>query len=62
MEDGAVLENGTELGALDGWDSLGKFMLLSSVYSDYGVTLDVPDVNAAKTVGDLWNLVERAKG
>ena len=60
MEEGASIDAVTELEGIDGWDSLGKFMLLSSIYSDYGVTLEVEDVNGAKTVGDLWKLVEDA--
>jgi acyl carrier protein len=50
----------TELEGLEGWDSLGKFMLLSAIYSDYGVTIDVPVLNAAITVGDIWRLAKRA--
>jgi acyl carrier protein len=48
----------TKLEALDGWDSLGKFMLISSVYSEYEVTLDVKEMNRASTVGDIWRLIE----
>ena len=59
MDDGDIVSD-TELDGLEGWDSLGKFMLLSSIYSDYGVTIDVKALNAALTVGDIWRLVEGA--
>jgi hypothetical protein len=36
--------------------------MLSSVYSEYGVTLDVSDVNSAITARDLWRVVEGARG
>lgn len=61
MEPDDVVEEGTVLKEIDGWDSLGKFMLLSNIYSDYGVTLEVEDVNLASTAGDLWKLVQSAK-
>lgn len=61
MEPDDVVEESTVLEKIDGWDSLGKFMFLSNIYSDYGVTLEVEDVNSASTVGDLWNLVQSAK-
>jgi acyl carrier protein len=61
MDNSADIRSDTELESLSGWDSLGKFMLLSSVYSDYGVTLDVAEVNGARTAGDLWAVVDGAK-
>jgi acyl carrier protein len=50
----------TELEGLDGWDSLGKFMLISAIYSDYGVTVDVGAINSALTVGDIWRLIDQS--
>ena len=48
----------SNLGDLDGWDSLGKFLFISSVYDKYGVTLDPKDINAAVTAMDLWKVLE----
>jgi acyl carrier protein len=48
----------TTLRDLGGWDSLGKFMLVSSLFSEYGVVMDPEKVNNAATVGDIWRLVE----
>ena len=61
MDAGDSLTAETELEGLDGWDSLGKFMLLSSIFTDYEVTLDAGDVERARTVGDLWELLCRAR-
>jgi acyl carrier protein len=55
------LEGSSVLAVLDGWDSLGKFMLLSAVFTDYGVTIEPGDLNAAVTAADLWALVERSR-
>jgi acyl carrier protein len=41
------------------WDSLGKFSFLALVFSKYDVNLDPDGVNSAKTVGDLWLLIEK---
>jgi acyl carrier protein len=49
------------LAGLDGWDSLGKFMLLSAVFTDYGVTIEPEDLNAAVTVAGLWALIEGSR-
>jgi acyl carrier protein len=56
--DDSDIRTETELEGLEGWDSLGKFMLISAVYSDYGVTMDVSAINSSLTVGDIWRLIE----
>ena len=58
MDGSSVLEGSSVLAELDWWDSLGKFMLLSAVFTDYGVTIEPGDLNAAVTAADLWALVE----
>lgn len=57
MEDNEITPE-TELEGLEGWDSLGKFSLMSAVYSDYGVTMDVSAINSSLTVGDIWRLID----
>jgi acyl carrier protein len=55
----SALDGSSVLAELDGWDSLGKFMLLSAVFTDYGVTIEPADLNAAVTAADLWALIEK---
>jgi acyl carrier protein len=59
---GADIGLDTVLDGHDGWDSLGKFLLLSSVYSSYGVTLEPEILNASRTIGELWAAVQDAAG
>jgi acyl carrier protein len=58
VEEGAYVALDSKLEELDGWDSLGKFSLISSVYDKYGVAFDPKELNAAVTVMDLWKAVE----
>jgi acyl carrier protein len=57
-----VVEPDTALADLDGWDSLGKLMFISSLYEDCGIVVEPEAVNKALTAGDLWKLVEARKG
>jgi len=59
--DGIRLSFDTSLESLDEWDSLGKFSFLALIYSKYDANLDAKEVKAARTVGDLWGLVEAQK-
>ena len=61
MDGSSGLEGSSVLVGQDGWDSLGKFMLLSAVFTDYGVTIETEDLNAAVTVADLWAFVEASR-
>jgi acyl carrier protein len=61
MDGSSELEGSSVLAGLDGWDSLGKFMFLSAVFTDYGVTIEPEDLNAAVTASDLWALIERSR-
>jgi acyl carrier protein len=61
MDSSSELAGSSPLAELDGWDSLGKFMLLSAVFTDYGATIEPEDLNAAVTVADLWTLIERTR-
>ena len=62
LEPDADIVLDTPLGGLDGWDSLGKFMLISSVYSGYGVTLEPEVLNACRTIRELRAAVQAAAG
>jgi acyl carrier protein len=61
MDNAPELEGSSVLAELDGWDSLGKFMLLSTVFTDYGVTIEPEDLNAAVTAADLWALIDASR-
>ena len=61
MDSSSELEGSSALAKLDGWDSIGKFMLLSAVFTDYGVTIEPGDLNAAVTAADLWALIEKSR-
>jgi acyl carrier protein len=61
MDGAAELEGSSVLAELDGWDSLGKFMFLSAAFTDYGVTIEPADLNAAVTAADLWASIERVR-
>jgi acyl carrier protein len=61
MDGSSGLDGSSALAEMDGWDSLGKFMLLSAVFTDYGVTIEPVDLNAAVTVADLWALIEKSR-
>ena len=61
MDGSSGLEGSSVLTERDGWDSLGKFMLLSAVFTDYGVTIEPEDLNTAVTVVDLWALIENSR-
>ena len=47
----------TELGTLDGWDSLGQVTFIAFVRRQFGTVLNVEKMKSAKTVSDLYNLV-----
>lgn len=47
----------TELGALDGWDSLGQVTFIAFARRQFGQILNVEKMKSAKTVSDLYNLV-----
>jgi acyl carrier protein len=57
MDSSSELDGSSALAGLDGWDSLGKFMFLSAVFTEYGVTIEPGDLNAAVTAADLWALI-----
>jgi acyl carrier protein len=57
MDSSSAIEGSSVLAEMDGWDSLGQFMFLSAVFTDYGVTIEPEDLNAAVTVADLWALI-----
>jgi acyl carrier protein len=61
MDGSSELDGSSVLAGLDGWDSLGKFMFLSAVFTDYGVTIEPADLNAAVTAADLWALIEKSR-
>ncbi|MDR1580803.1 MAG: hypothetical protein LBS35_10645 [Synergistaceae bacterium] len=61
MDSSSALDGSSALAGLDGWDSLGKFMFLSAAFTDYGVTVEPGDLNAAVTVADLWILIEKSR-
>ena len=59
MDSDADLGADARLEDIEEWDSLGKFSFLALVFSKYDVNLDPAGVNSAKTVGDLWLLIEK---
>ena len=46
-----------EFRALEKWDSLTLVELLAMLDKDYGVTVDVGQLDRCKTVSDIFNLV-----
>ena len=44
-------------GQVQGWDSLGHVRLLTSLESTYAISVDMDDLVALQTVGDIRNLL-----
>jgi acyl carrier protein len=44
-------------GQVQGWDSLGHVRLLASLESTYEISVDMDDLVALQTVGDIRNLL-----
>ncbi|MEI7911059.1 MAG: acyl carrier protein [Verrucomicrobiota bacterium] len=49
------------LGEFDEWDSLSILSIIAMLDSNHGVNLTAADLNGARTVGDLWQLVQSKK-
>jgi acyl carrier protein len=50
-----------ELKAFAQWDSLSVLSVIAMLDSSYGVNLHAADFKSAKSVGDLWRLVQSRK-
>ncbi len=48
----------TEFRQIDGWSSLVSLMIISMVDEEYGVTIGALEINSAKTISDLFNIVK----
>ena len=46
-------------GQVQGWDSLGHVRLLVSLESTYGISVDMDEMVALETVGDIKNLLRK---
>ncbi|WP_455596513.1 hypothetical protein [Cloacibacillus porcorum] len=53
-----LVKSGTELTALESWDSLANVTFVAYAISEYGVKLTADEMLDAKTVSDLIRLVE----
>ncbi len=51
----------TELSKIEDWDSLAVALFIGAVDAEYGVRLEYDVLSGAKTVGDLYDLVMRAR-
>lgn len=59
--DPASINAETEFKALENWDSLCALSIIAMVDDAYQVTLGGEDLESAKTVADLWTVVEARK-
>lgn len=50
-----------ELTSFDSWDSLTVLSLIAYADENYQVTLTAKEINAAKTIGGLKNLIDTKK-
>lgn len=53
----AELTPATEFRTLDGWSSLVALSIIAMIDDEYEVTLKGADIQAAKTIEDLYNIV-----
>ncbi len=57
-EDPSEVEEGTELITLAGWDSTGLLGLIAFLSGEVEVQVDVDNLRACKTIGDIVLLAE----
>ncbi len=57
IEDVSALTPGTEFKGLDEWSSLAALSVIAMVDEEYDVTLKGDDIRSAKTIGDLFEIV-----
>jgi len=55
--DAVIINASTEFKELDEWSSLVALSVISMVDEEYNVTLKGDDIRAAKTVEDLFNVI-----
>jgi acyl carrier protein len=48
----------TELESLDEWSSLQALTIIAMIDSKYGIRVSGSEVNDAKTVGEIYNLIK----
>jgi acyl carrier protein len=59
--DASVFKADTEFKALDEWSSLYALSIIAMVDDEYDVTLKGDDVRNAKTIADLFQVVQSRK-
>jgi acyl carrier protein len=59
--DPALIQADTEFRSLEEWDSLIALSIIAMVDEHYGVTLSGEDIRSAKTVRQLFELVQSKK-
>ncbi len=59
--DGVELTPETNLASLPNWDSVALLYAMVMINSEYGVTLKVSDINSAKNIAQLYELVKSKK-
>jgi acyl carrier protein len=57
--DAKTLQLGTELGSIEGYDSLGKISLIALVDEKFNVTLSPAKLRTLKTIGDVFALAPK---
>lgn len=50
---------GTQAMSIEGWDSLAQLNIVFSIESEFGITIQLEDIENFKTVFDFANFVEK---
>jgi acyl carrier protein len=55
------LKADTEFGTLAEWSSMIALSIIAMIDDEYGITIKGRDIRSAKTIGDLYNIVNGYK-
>ena len=61
QEENTEVTGETKLEALENWDSLTVLEFLTLADEQYGVELEIDELSACDTVGDIGALIEKSK-
>ncbi len=61
-QSGLVIGPETSAKDVEGWDSLNNLRILLQIEQRYGIDLALDEIEVAKNVGDLLDIVNRALG
>jgi acyl carrier protein len=56
-EDSEVITAETELDSLEGWDSVGRLMIVCMISETFNITLSTVAIVNCRTIADIVNLV-----